>query len=64
MVVLALAGIGIGGGIQQGYATLIDLNDGKIVWFNRLISTTGDLREAKAAESSIDSLLKNFPAIK
>lgn len=64
MVVLAFAGVGLTGGIQQGYASLIDLNDGKIVWFNRLISSTGDLREAKAAESSIDSLLKNFPAIK
>ena len=64
MVLLAIAGIGITGGIQVGYASLVDLQTGQVVWFNRLIRGTGDLREADSARESIDALLSGFPAVR
>jgi len=62
MVALALLGVGITGGIQIGYASLVDLESGRVVWFNRLVRGTGDLREPGPAKESIDSLLAGFPA--
>lgn len=50
------------GGQQTGYASLVDLRSGRIVWFNNLARASGDLREAKAAEETVDVLLKTFPA--
>lgn len=62
MVALALLGVGLGGGVQVGYASLIDLDSGRVVWFNRLLRAQGDLREAGPAKESIDALLSGFPA--
>lgn len=62
MVALALLGVGLVGGVQTGYASLVDLQSGRVVWFNRLARTTGDLREAGPAKESIDALLSGFPA--
>jgi hypothetical protein len=64
MVGLALLGIGIGLGVQQGYASLVDLNTGRVVWFNRLLRGTGDLREPDSAGESVDALLREFPVAK
>ncbi len=64
MVLLAIAGIGVTGGIQIGYASLVDLNTGQVVWFNQLARMSGDLREAEPAVESVDSLLENFPVTK
>lgn len=61
MLLAAAFGVGLGGGVQTGYASLIDLSNGRVVWFNRLLRATGDLREADKARESLDSLLKNFP---
>jgi hypothetical protein len=62
MVALALLGVGISGGVQVGYASLVDLHSGEVVWFNRLARGSGDLREAEPARESIDALLTRFPA--
>ena len=64
MVAMALFGVGIAGGSQIGYASLVDLRDGRVVWFNVLRRASGDLREAKPAEETLEALLKNFPAAK
>lgn len=61
MVVMALLGVGLAGGSQLGYASLVDLNDGRIVWFNDLRRVSGDLREAESAQETVDALLKGFP---
>ncbi len=63
MVGLAIIGVGITLGSQVGYASLIDLKTGQVVWFNRLASATGDLREADAASKSIDVLMTGFPTV-
>jgi hypothetical protein len=62
MVVMAIAGIGLTGGIQVGYASLVDLQSGQVVWFNMLARGSGDLREAEPAKESIEALLAGFPA--
>ena len=64
---IALAFLGIGlhpGGMQQGYASLVDLETGRVVWFNRLIRGHGDLREPEKAAETLNTLLENFPAAK
>ncbi|MDH3640379.1 MAG: hypothetical protein OES09_18225, partial [Gammaproteobacteria bacterium] len=38
MVGAALLGVGIGGGTQIGFASLVDLQSGNMVWFNELLS--------------------------
>jgi hypothetical protein len=63
MAVMALMGVGITGGVQVGYASLVDLRDGRVVWFNNLVRMSGDLREAKSAKETVDALLKDFPAV-
>ncbi len=62
MVGLALLGVGLTGGIQIGYASLVDLQSGQVVWFNRLARGSGDLREPASAKETIDVLLAGFPA--
>lgn len=63
MVALALLGVGISGGIQVGYASLVDLDSGRVVWFNQLARGTGDLREAASAAETVDVLLRGFPPV-
>jgi len=57
----AIFGVGIPGGRQVGFASLVDLRTGNIVWFNRLISGTGDLRTEAPAQSTVDNLIKGLP---
>jgi hypothetical protein len=61
MVVAALFGVGLPGGVQIGYASLVDLSTGEILWFNRLVRGSGDLREAEKAKESLSALLDSFP---
>ncbi len=63
MLALALLGVGIQGGSQIAYASLVDLRDGRVVWFNNLLRMSGDLREPKPAEETVEALLKDFPAL-
>jgi hypothetical protein len=61
MAVMAVLGIGLTGGVQTGYASLVDLDTGQVLWFNQLARASGDLREAAPARESIDALLAGFP---
>jgi hypothetical protein len=63
MVALALIGAISLGGEQVGYASLVDLNTGRVVWFNQLNRMSGDLREPAPAAETVESLLKGFPAL-
>lgn len=64
MVALAILGVGITGGIQIGYASLVDLQTGQVIWFNQLARGTGDLREADSARETVDALFSGFPAVR
>jgi hypothetical protein len=61
MVALALLGAISFGGEQQGYASLVDLRTGQVVWFNQLDRMSGDLREPAPAVETLQALLKDFP---
>jgi hypothetical protein len=61
MIAMALLGVGLTGGAQVGYASLVDLRDGRIVWFNALSRLSGDLREPGSAAETLDALLLAFP---
>lgn len=50
------------GGTQIAYASLVDLNTGEIVWFNDLVSGSGDLREADKANVTMSRLIGALPA--
>jgi len=52
------------GGVQLGYASLVDLNTGQVVWFNRLQRGRGDLREGDKAAETLNALLAEFPIAK
>lgn len=64
MILGAALGVAVvpAGGQQTGYASLVDLRDGRIVWFNNLNRMSGDLREAQPALETVETLLKTFPA--
>jgi hypothetical protein len=62
MVLMAALGVGLAGGSQQGYASLVDLQTGQVLWFNRLARASGDLRESDKAAETVDALLAGFPA--
>ena len=62
MVALALLGVGLSGGAQVGYASLVDLKSGRVIWFSHLARASGDLRERSAAAESVDALMTGFPA--
>lgn len=63
MILGAAFGVAIvpAGGQQIGYASLVDLQSGRIVWFNNLARASGDLRDEKAAQETVDALLQTFP---
>ncbi len=63
MIALALIGAITTGGYQMGYASLVDLNSGRVVWFNDLRRMSGDLRDGKSAMETVETLLKGFPAL-
>ncbi|MFQ5930074.1 MAG: hypothetical protein ACE5MK_10260 [Acidobacteriota bacterium] len=61
IILAAVAGVGVPGGRQVAFASLVDLKTGDIVWFNRLISSVGDLRNPEAAAKAVDQLLADLP---
>lgn len=64
IVAMAFLGAVNFGGEQVGYASLVDLATGRVVWFNELYRLVGDLREPAGVEETLDTLLKGFPGIR
>ena len=61
--VLAMLGPGIPvkSGEHQGYAGLVDLKTGDILWLNADAAMGGDVREAEGADKRAAQLLEDFP---
>jgi hypothetical protein len=57
----ALAGVIVPVGEQVGFASLVDLNTGNVLWFNRFAGGAGDLREFEAAAAAVEDLLDDLP---
>ena len=61
LLMSVLFGVHVQGGTQVGFASLVNLQTGEIEWFNRIISTTGDLRTFGAAVNATDALYEDIP---
>jgi hypothetical protein len=62
VVTAVLFGVAPASGMQTGYAYLVDLKTGEVVWFNFLRSQNfGDVRESESAKKAITTLLGEFP---
>ena len=60
LIGLVLLGGDIGGGMQVGVASLVDLRTGQVVWHNLLVDQTGDLRNLAGARETADDILKGI----
>ncbi|MES2857634.1 MAG: hypothetical protein V4704_00460 [Pseudomonadota bacterium] len=60
MRIIGMVALGgdIGGGMQVGVASLVDLRTGQVVWHNLLVDQTGDLRNLQGARETADDLLR------
>ena len=52
--------VGVSGGSQHAFASLVDLKTGKVVWFNVLGSTVGDIRTPEGANEMVGKLLQSL----
>jgi hypothetical protein len=57
----AILGVGVPGGQQVGFASLVDLRTGDVLWFNRLFNPAGDLRTPEPATTAVQNLLVQLP---
>ncbi|MDJ0779388.1 MAG: hypothetical protein QNJ85_16090 [Gammaproteobacteria bacterium] len=57
----ALVGVGVATGGEFGFASLVDLRTGDIIWFNRVGRGAGELREQEQARAAVDALFKDMP---
>jgi hypothetical protein len=48
------------GGLQAGFASLVDLKTGHVVWFNYLASSVGDIRTPEGADAMVNRLLSSM----
>lgn len=57
----AAAGVGITSGSHKGFAGLVDLSTGDLVWLNADLQMGGDVRTADGAQKRVAQLLEDFP---
>ena len=57
----AVAGVGVPMGQEMGFASLVDLKTGDIVWFNLVGAGQGELRDPESAMSTVNYLFKDLP---
>ena len=58
----AVAGVGlVPSGVHMGYAGLVDLRTGHLVWLNGDLQMGGDVRTAEGAQKRVAQLLEEFP---
>ena len=60
-ILAAAAGVGVPMGGEMGFASLVDLKSGDIVWFNRVIAGSGELRKPDGAAATVNNLLAGIP---
>lgn len=53
--------VGVTSGVHKGYAGLIDLKTGDLVWLNADYAMGGDVRTAEGAQKRVAQLLEGFP---
>lgn len=60
-ILAAAAGVAATTGSEYGFASLVDLKTGDIVWFNTVYAGQGELREPDGASKTVATLLKELP---
>lgn len=60
-IVASLRGARDAGGAHLGYAALVDLKNGDLLWLNVDLKTVGDVRTVEGANQRIEQLLVGFP---
>ncbi len=60
-ILAAAARTGVSTGGEVGFASLVDLRTGDIVWFNVVTSGSGELRNQESAAAAVNTLFKNMP---
>lgn len=60
-VFAAMARVGITSGSHKGYAGLVDLKTGDLVWLNADLQMGGDVRQSDGATKRMGQLLEGFP---
>jgi hypothetical protein len=60
-VIGLLAESGASSGVHIGYAGLVDLKTGDLLWINADVRMRGDVRTAEGADKRVSQLLENFP---
>lgn len=60
-ILAAAAGVAATTGREYGFASLVDMKTGDIVWFNVVAAGTGEMREPDGATKAVRTLFKNLP---
>jgi len=60
-ILAAAAGAGVSTGSEHGFASLVDLQTGDIVWFNVVRAGSGELRDENGAAAAVSALFKDIP---
>jgi hypothetical protein len=60
-VIVAAAGGYASAGAEYGFASLVDLKSGDIVWFNVVSAGSGEMRDAVGAETAVRALFRDIP---
>jgi hypothetical protein len=60
-VVALMGGVAVKSGEHVGYAGLVDLKTGDLLWLNADAAMGGDVREADGSDKRVRQLLEDFP---
>jgi hypothetical protein len=60
-ILAAAAGVGVSLGAEGGFASLVDLRTGEIIWFNKVLRGSGELRKEDGARQAVDTLFHDLP---
>lgn len=60
-VLAAVAGAAVSTGGEYGFASLVDLRTGDVVWFNVVTAGSGELRDPAGAGAAVETLFRDMP---
>ncbi len=60
-ILAAYAGVGVSTGYEGGFASLVDLKTGDVVWFNSVAVGGGEMRDPDGARKAVQGLFKDMP---
>jgi len=61
-VLAAVAGASMATQAEFGFASLVDLKSGDVVWFNKVTAGAGELKDATGAAAVVNTLFQDLPS--